>query len=40
MKDEYDCGDGVHPGIEGYKKMVEGIGNLTLFTKKWESKNY
>ena len=34
MKDEYDCGDGVHPGIEGYKKMVEGIGNLTLFTKK------
>ena len=34
MKDEYDCGDGIHPGLEGCKKMVEGIDDLTLFTKK------
>ena len=34
MKNEYDCGDGIHPGLEGNKKMVEGIDDLTLFTKK------
>lgn len=34
MKDEYDSGDGIHPSLEGNKKMVESIDDLTLFTKK------
>ena len=28
----YDCGDGLHPSPEGYKKMVEAIDKLELFT--------
>jgi lysophospholipase L1-like esterase len=32
MKDIYDCGDGIHPGFEGYVKMVELINDLNLFT--------
>ena len=34
IKDEYDCGDGIHPNLEGYKKMVECINDLKLFTKR------
>ena len=32
MNDIYDSGDGIHPGLEGSKKMVELI-NLDLFSK-------
>ena len=28
----YDCGDGLHPSPEGYKRMVDAIDNLRLFT--------
>ena len=34
MKDIYDCGDGIHPSLEGYKKMVEIINDKNLFSKK------
>ena len=35
LKDEYDCGDGIHPNLKGYTKMAEYITrDLTLFTKK------
>ena len=34
IKEEYDCGDGVHPSFEGYKKMVECINDFNLFTKR------
>lgn len=30
--DEYDSGDGLHPSPQGYKKMVEAIDDLKLFT--------
>ena len=29
----YDCGDGIHPNLRGYKKMVDCIKDLSLFTK-------
>ena len=31
----YDCGDGLHLSPEGYKKMVEAIDNLELFTREF-----
>jgi lysophospholipase L1-like esterase len=37
---KYDCKDGIHPGYEGNKKMVEGIIDLSLFSKKPSFKNY
>ena len=34
LKNEYDCGDGIHPNLVGYTKMAEYITkDLTLFTK-------
>ena len=39
LKKEYDCGDGIHPNLEGYTKIVECITkDLKLFTNKKESK--
>ena len=32
MAKECDSGDGLHPSPEGYKKIVESISNLRLFT--------
>ena len=29
----YNCGDGIHPNLMGYKKMVDCIKDLSLFTK-------
>ena len=29
----YDCGDGIHPSLRGYQKMVECIKDLSLFAK-------
>jgi lysophospholipase L1-like esterase len=29
----YDCGDGIHPSLRGYQKMVDCIKDLSLFTK-------
>jgi len=29
----YNCGDGIHPSLRGYQKMVECIKDLSLFTK-------
>lgn len=43
MKDIYDSGDGIHPGTEGYKKMVDVIKESNLFTInqiKSKRKNY
>ena len=34
LLDEYDSGDGIHPNSNGYKKMVNAIDDLTLFTKE------
>ena len=31
-----DSGDRIHPGTDGYKKMVESINNLELFSKNLE----
>ena len=37
----YDCGDGIHPSLKGYQKMVEIIcSDLSLFTKIPKFKNY
>ena len=33
MKEIYDSGDGIHPSPEGYKRMVQAIDDLSLFTK-------
>lgn len=33
LENIYDSGDGIHPSVEGYKKMVEII-NINLFSKK------
>ena len=33
LKNIYDSGDGIHPSVVGYKKMVEII-NINLFSKK------
>jgi lysophospholipase L1-like esterase len=30
----YNCGDGIHPSLSGYQKMVECIKYLSLFTKE------
>ena len=30
---EYDSGDGIHPGPQGYMRMVQAIDDLSLFTK-------
>ena len=40
LKDVYDCGDGIHPSLEGYKKMVDAIKDLKIFTKKPNFKSY
>ena len=29
----YNCGDGIHPNLRGYQKMVDCIKDLSLFTK-------
>ena len=35
LKKDYDCGDGIHPNLKGYTKIVECITkDLKLFTKK------
>ena len=28
----YNCGDGIHPNLKGYQKMVDCIKDLSLFT--------
>jgi lysophospholipase L1-like esterase len=33
LADIYDCGDGIHPSLKGYQKMVDRIKDLSLFTK-------
>ena len=33
MKDIYDCRDGLHPSLEGYKKIVDCINDYNLFLK-------
>ena len=33
LADIYDCGDGIHPSLKGYQKMVDCIKDLSLFTK-------
>ena len=40
LKNIYDCSDGIHPSLEGYKKIVEGINDMTLFTKEPNFKNF
>jgi len=34
LADIYDCGDGIHPSLKGYQKMVDCIKDLSLFTKE------
>lgn len=36
--DKYDCNDGLHPSPEGYKRMVDAIDNLKLFTIEYNKK--
>ena len=33
LRNVYDSGDGIHPSVEGYKKMVEAI-NINSFYKQ------
>jgi lysophospholipase L1-like esterase len=33
LTDIYDCGDGIHPNLKGYQKIVDCIKDLSLFTK-------
>lgn len=40
LKNEYDCGDGLHPNPQGYIRMVQAINNLTLFTQEPNFNNY
>jgi lysophospholipase L1-like esterase len=34
LDDIYDCGDGIHPSLKGYQKMVDCIKDLSLFAKE------